>query len=95
MYKIETTSIFDKGYSKLIMNNKLLEKKILKTIEKLKEEPSYPGLKTHVVNLPSWGKVCSSWVTGDIRIIWKEIDCELILLLLDIGGHSGGAKVYK
>ena len=95
MYKIETTSIFDKGYSKLTKNNKLLEKKILKIIEKLKENPNYPSLKTHAVNLPSWDKVYSSWVTGDIRIIWRELDCQLILLLLDIGGHSGGSKVYK
>lgn len=95
MYGIDTSDIFDKKYLKLIKNDKPLEKKIQKTIQQLSQDPFYPSLKTHLVILSKWGKVYSSWVTGDIRIIWQQKNEELVLLLIDIGGHSGGAKVYK
>lgn len=95
MYKLETTSGFNKRAKKLIKNDKALEKKLDKALRLMKIDPFYPGLKTHQVNLPKWQKVFSSWVTEDIRIIWREQDSKLILVLLDIGGHSGGSKVYK
>lgn len=95
MYKIKASKNFRKKFGKLIRNNKVLETKINKTLKQLSEDPSYSALKTHKVNLPRWGGVYSSWVTGDIRIIWRLLDEELILLLLDIGGHSGSKSVYK
>lgn len=95
MYQLQASKNFRKKFAKLITNNKVIETKINKSLEQLSKNPAYPGLKTHKVDLANWGNVYSSWVTGDIRIIWRLIDQYLILLLLDIGGHSGSKGVYK
>ena len=95
MYEIQSISAFRKKYRKLIERNKKLEKAILQTIDLLKANPKYKSLKTHKVFLSNYGEVYSSYVTGDIRIIWMQIENKLIILLLDVGGHSGGKGVYK
>lgn len=53
-------------------------------------------LITHKVGTKNLGKRYSSRVDGDLRLIWDfDENDRLILLLLDIGGHSGAKKVYK
>lgn len=94
MFEIETTKDFRRKFTKLIKNNKKLELKVIKTIEQLRLDPRYPSLKTHKVDLPKSGTVYSSWVSGDMRIIWKQVDKTFVLLLIDIGGHSGSGSVY-
>ena len=38
----------------------------------------------------------SSWATGDIRIVWDfDKKAKLMILVLDIGKHSGKNKIYK
>ncbi len=95
MYEIQSISAFRKKYRKFIERNKQLEKAILKTINLLKANPRYKSLKTHKIFYSNYGEVYSSFVTGDVRIIWMEIEGKLVILLLDIGGHSGGKGVYK
>ena len=94
MYEIKTIKRFRKKYQKLVTKNRILKDKIVDTIETLKKDPFYKSLKTHKVITREYGEVFSSFVTGDLRIIWAKIKNELILLLLDIGGHSGKKSVY-
>jgi mRNA-degrading endonuclease YafQ of YafQ-DinJ toxin-antitoxin module len=95
VYRIQVDKNFNKKYLKLIKNNDVLRKKIIKTIEQLAKDPFYPSLKSQTVVLPELGKTYSSRVTGDIRIIWNfDSNNALILILIDIGGHSGSKGVY-
>ena len=95
MYELRTTSNFRKKYKKLAEKNKKLQNSVQKTLDLLRLNPKYKSLKTHKVFLSRYGEVYSSFVTGDIRIIWIQVENKLIILLLDIGGHSGSKNVYK
>lgn len=93
-YSVLVTKPFQKKYQKLLKKNSLLEKSLRKIFDLLESDPFYPSLKTHKVNHSIYGELYSSWVTGDIRIIWnfaknKE---KVFILALDIGGHS---TVYR
>ncbi len=95
MYELEVTSHFRRKYKKLVAKNKILKDQISYTLKQLAKDPKHKNLRSHKIIGSEYGDVFSSSVTGDIRIIWKDIDDKLILLLLDIGGHSGGKGVYK
>jgi mRNA-degrading endonuclease YafQ of YafQ-DinJ toxin-antitoxin module len=95
MYELETTSYFRKKYRKLTSKNSELITRVEKTLNQLAKNPKHKNLKSHKIMSAEYGEVISSSVTGDIRILWKKIDEKLILLLLDIGGHSGGSRVYR
>ena len=95
MYDIQITSRFKKRYKKLTEKNKKLENIILKTLRLLRTDPGYKSLRTHKIFISSFGEVYSSYVTGDLRIIWMQVENKLIILLLDIGGHSGSTGVYR
>ncbi len=95
MYELQTTSNFRKKYKKLAEKNKKLQSAVEKTLELLRSNPKYKALKTHKIFLSQYGEVYSSFVTGDIRVIWMQIENKLVVLLLDIGGHSGSKSVYK
>ena len=95
MYELQTTGSFRKKYKKLAERNKKLQNSIQKALELLRVNPKYKSLKTHKVFLSQYGEVYSSFVTDDIRIIWIQVENKLIVLLLDIGGHSGGKGVYR
>lgn len=96
MYKIAATKPFDRQYQKFIKKNKELVQNIIDVIEKLRINPFQSTLKTHKVVSRKYGETYSSSITGDLRIIWcfdnKQI---LIIILLDIGSHSGSRRVYK
>lgn len=96
MFTLVFTKDFDERYIFLSKENKNLEKKIRKALHLLEQNPTYPSLKTHKVASKNYGQKWSSRVTGDLRIIWDyDSQDRLIILLLDIGGHSGTLKVYK
>lgn len=95
MYELQTTSNFRRKYIKFAEKNKKLQNSVQKTLDLLRVNPKYKSLKTHKVFLSQYGEVYSSFVTGDIRIIWIQIGNKLLILLLDIGGHSGGKSVYR
>jgi mRNA-degrading endonuclease RelE of RelBE toxin-antitoxin system len=95
-YEIEFTKFAAKKYAKLCKNNKALQKQISKAFENLSVNPFFPSLNTHIVNIASYdGKVYSSFISGDIRIIWKFSNGSLHILVLNIGGHSGTNNVYR
>ena len=94
-YNLEFTKKAAKKYKKLITNNKQLQQKIQETLKVLVDNPFHTKLKTHKVQITSYGIVYSSRVTQDIRIVWDIENEKLTIVLLDIGGHSGKKGVYK
>ena len=94
MYLLIFTSSFNKDYKKIIKRNPLLQKRILKSLTLLSNNPNYQSLRTHKVNSIEFDNVWSSWVTGDVRIIW-EYNNNSAIKLLALGAHSGSNKVYK
>lgn len=95
MYKLLFKAGFEVGYKKLTKDNGELKKRVLKSLKLLAQDPLYPSLKSHKVNTRDFNDVWSSWVTGDIRIIWRYHENVLMIELLSLGGHSGKKKVYK
>jgi len=96
MFTFIATDPFKESRAKIVANNEQLKKRLKTTLYKLASNPLHPSLKSHKVNTSKHGVQWSSWVTGDIRIIWKYGSLErLVIILLDIGGHSGSRKVYK
>jgi mRNA-degrading endonuclease YafQ of YafQ-DinJ toxin-antitoxin module len=90
------TKYFAKKLAKLIKNKTLLKTSIRNTLYLLEQNEFDPRLRTHKVIGRQVGECYSSRVTGDIRILWKRDKEDWIILdVLDIGGHSGGSKVYK
>ncbi len=95
MYRLVSTKPFDKDFKDLTKKNKELKERIVKAFQLLKRDPFYESLKTHKVSTKIFGQRYSSWVTGDIRIIWDFYEeGTLTIILLDIGKHSGARKVY-
>lgn len=94
MKEIKTIKYFDRKFTKLTKKNSNLKSRILTIIKILQLDPYNPKLKTHKVTTKHFGVVYSSSVTGDIRLIWKEENNSIIIVLLDLGGHSGNNRVY-
>lgn len=93
-YSLSYSSRFDRDYRKLVKFNSRLEKRIIKALKQLCIDPFYAGLKTHVVDIPKLGKIYSSKITGDLRVIWGLKEGRVIFLYR-IGGHSGSSNVYQ
>lgn len=94
-YLIRTISNFGRKYIKYVKKDDLLGEKIDAVVHQLAKDPFHKGLRTHRVSTKIFGKRYSSFVTGDIRIIWDFADDGTIILLLTIGGHEGKNSVYK
>jgi len=88
MFRIETSNKFEKKYKKLLKKNIFLKPKILGAMAKISEDPKYPSLKSHQVDHSVYGKVWSSWVHDDLRVLWKYEGEKIVILLLDIGDHD-------
>lgn len=96
MYILRLTETFLAQKTKILGNDEQLNKRLKSTLQKLSLNPIYPSLRSHKVNTPDYGIRWSSWVTEDMRIIWDYDENErLVIVLLDIGMHSGSHKVYK
>ena len=93
-YSIRITKNLNKKIRKLIKGDKRLDSRLRKVFKFLKIDPFYKGLRTHKVNTSKWGEVYSSRVTGDLRILWDFVEEELVILIIDIGGHEGSKSVY-
>ncbi len=75
--------------------NEMLKKRLRVALEKLTINPNHPSLKSHRVNT-NYAVRWSSWVTGDVRIIWDYDKVQrLVIILIAVGKHSGSHKVYK
>lgn len=94
IYILKSVSRFDRDFKRISKRNKRTAKRIVKGIEELRENPFSSGLETHSVKISSLGKVYSSRITGDLRIIWF-FKSKGVIVLYRIGGHSGSSKVYK
>ena len=95
MYKLNSSKSFTKKLKKLIENKRLELEVLNKSLQFLAKDPFSPALRTHKVNTRKLGKHYSSRIDGDLRIIWNfDQDKNLVLLLLDVGGHSGSDGVY-
>ena len=88
MFTIKTSDPFDKKFNKLIKNNHILKKRVFKALDFLSDNPKHPGLRTHQVDHSIYGKVWSSWVHDDLRVLWKYEGEKIVILLLDIGDHD-------
>lgn len=96
MYEVRFVESYAVQYNKLVAKNSQLIKKIEKTVAWLCIDPFHPGLRTHRANTRRNGLKWSSFVTGDIRIVWDfDQQDRLVIILFDLGGHSGGSKVYR
>lgn len=93
-YILKSVSRFKRDFKGISKKDKKTTKRVIDCIEALKENPFNPKLDTHSVRISSLGKVYSSRVTGDIRIVWF-FKSKGVIVLYRIGGHSGGSKVYK
>ena len=94
-YHLEFTKKAAKKYKKLTVKNVSLQKNIQDVLKVLVDDPFHSKLKTHKVHIANYGIVYSSRVTQDIRVIWDLEKQRITIVLLDIGGHSGGKGVYK
>lgn len=96
MYTPVSTSTFDEAYKKFIKGNQEKEKQTKKAIKLMRTNPFYPSLRSHKVKTRNLGEKWSSWITGDLRIIWDFDEVEKkIILLLAITKHSGSHREYK
>lgn len=96
MYELRFASTFDSTYKVVIKGHKEFEKRTEKTLRLLKTDPFYPSLKSHRVNTRNFEKKWSSWISGDLRIIWDFDEKEKYILLISaITQHSGTHREYK
>lgn len=96
MFSLNLTNYFKHKYDRITTKNVLLKKKTEKTLLLLSKNPLHNSLKTHKVESKKFEVKFSSIVSGDIRVIWDYGEKGLSVLdILDMGGHSGGGKVYK
>lgn len=93
-YKLTYSKKFDRDYRGFVKGNRNLEVRIIKTLLQLGRDPFYQGLKTHRVHIPNLGRVYSSRVTGDLRVVWRVKEGRIIFLYR-IGGHSGSSNIYR
>lgn len=96
MYILIYTKTFDDSYSEILKGGQKKQKIAEKTLNLLQLNPFYPSLKSHKVNTRNFGTKWSSWITGDLRIIWDfDEEQRLTILLLTITKHSGTHREYK
>lgn len=74
---------FDKHYDKL---NAKMRKKVDETIELFKQNPFEPRLGNHALIGDMQGRR-AFWVTGNYRVIFREYNDYIIVLMLDVGSH--------
>lgn len=92
-YSIQATNRFKREYKRVFKKDKELQELFLLTIEKLSENPFDKSLRTHHVYIKTFGKVYSSRINGDLRIIWNFNGS--IIVLQRVGGHSGSSNINK
>ncbi len=87
---IERHPHFKKNYKKRIKRDRPLVAKVKKRIEMFSNNPRHPLLRDHSLTGSMQG-LRSFSVTGDIRIVYRELSTDHIILL-DIGTHN---QVYR
>ena len=96
MFTPVSTPTFEQSYKKLIKGSQTKENLTKKAIKLMRINPFYPSLKSHKVNTRNFGEKWSSWITGDVRIIWDfDTVKNQVIILLAITQHSGSHREYK
>lgn len=96
MYTPFSTPTFDKAYKKIIKGDLEKEKRTKKAIKLMRTDPFYPSLKSHKVKTRNFGEKWSSWITGDLRIIWDfDPEEKMKIMLFVIVTHTGAHREYK
>ncbi len=93
-YSFKYTQNFYREYRRIAKKDRGLIVRVEGVLKKISIDPFSKSLKTHSVEISSLGRVYSSRVNSDIRILWV-IDTEGAIILERIGGHSGSSKVYR
>lgn len=95
-YHLAFSKSFLRDSKKLIEKNEKLKVMLHHTLSLLKIDPYFPTLRSHKVIGRLTGEAHSSWVNGDVRVLWEFDQKEIKLLnVLAIGGHSGAHKIYN
>lgn len=96
MYVLRFFRSFQPTYRILIKGNPEKEKRTKKVLNFLRQGLFYPSLKSHKVDTKTFGKRFSSFITGDLRVIWDfDASHKQIILLFAITQHSGSHREYK
>lgn len=96
MYKITPSSHFLRKVKKILRKDNSLKKHLEYTLSVLEGNLFNEYLKTHLVIQKNGKKGFSSYVTDDLRVIWKYENKKAKLIgLVDFGDHSGKNKVYQ
>lgn len=96
MYKIRFLDHADKKLRKLIKKHRITQNYLEAKLKEFAINPVLPMFRTHKVNTRGFGKKFSSRLDGDLRLIWDyDSENNLVIYIFDIGGHSGGSKVYQ
>lgn len=92
MFELEFTKVYAREYKKLIKKNPQLRQVIQEILVKLATDPEDPSLKSHLIKHSELGRVWSSWVLPDLRILWEYQDEKPVILVLKVGNHD---QVYS
>lgn len=93
--KIVQTEPFKRALSKLLKKRRLKLSKIEDILQKLSDDVFGSSLHTHKIVSKVYDVCYSSRVDMDLRVIWNfDKNDNLILIMLDIGGHSASSSVY-
>lgn len=96
MFTLRRSPRFVRKLKKLLKKDRALQASFLEVFEQLERDPTARSLRSHKVLDIDGKPAFSSFVTGDLRIIWRYAEDELdVLDLTDVGGHSGAKKVYR
>jgi mRNA-degrading endonuclease YafQ of YafQ-DinJ toxin-antitoxin module len=94
MYYLNFSDDFKKQFKKLVKGNSVLHKQFEKALSNLKIDPFYPSLKSHKVDTKKNKNVWSSWVSGDIRVVWAfDENDNLVILVLEKSSHSDSDQI--
>ncbi|MDD3475081.1 MAG: hypothetical protein PHP08_04285 [Candidatus Dojkabacteria bacterium] len=93
-YIVEVTKECARDLKRYTKKNYNLRLEFNQRIKILSKDPFNPILATHTVNISSFGRVYSSRISSDFRVIWI-FKSDQIILLHRFGGHSGSSNVYR
>ena len=94
MYVLRFLDSFKPTYTAIVKGDQ--EKRTKKALNFLRQEPFYPSLKSHKVNTRSFGERWSSWISGDLRIIWDfDPEEKMRIIIFEIATHTGANQEYK
>lgn len=96
MYALRFLASFNPTYSAIVKGDPEKEKRTRKALNFLRQAPFYPSLKSHKVNTRSFGERWSSWISGDLRIIWDfDPEEKMRIIIFAIVTHTGTHREYK